>query len=372
MSKIYDALIIGGGPAGLSVALALGRVHRTCIVFSDDKFRNAGAHAAHSILTRDHIDPAEIRRLGRKDIERYNNTQYASTTITKVTRTQAGPHSHFLAHNADGQTWQGRSLVLAAGVRDQFPDLQGYAENWPANIYQCPFCDGHERSNGPIGILCYPAFNPMLTKFGTLAHFLSQPVGTAVESITSSNVTFFSNGPVNNPDPTVAKALETLAAHHITLEQRPILRLEKSTEPDKEGLYVHLRNPDDSTSRVLMNFVLHKPRTAPSCPELIKQLDVDVEHGPFGDYIKTIQPFNGTSVPGVFACGDNGTLLTQATVAMSTGNTVAGGVAHFVAELDDEIALERYRKRQETGKDASVKGAGSAGVEEVACAVDSK
>jgi hypothetical protein len=45
---------------------------------------------------------------------------------------------HFLAHNADGQTWQGRSLVLAAGVRDQFPDLQGFAENWPANIYQCP------------------------------------------------------------------------------------------------------------------------------------------------------------------------------------------------------------------------------------------
>lgn len=368
MTKLYDALIIGGGPAGLSAALALGRVHRTCVVFSDDKYRNAGAHAAHSILTRDHVDPAEIRRLGRKDIERYNNTQYAGTTVTKIIRKQSGAHSHFLAHNADGQTWQGRSLILAAGVRDQFPDLPGYAENWPTNIYQCPFCDGHERSTGPLGVLSFPEFNPAMGKLATLAHFLSQPVGTPVESITSSNVTFFSNGPVDSSSPTTTKFLETLAAHHIDLEQRSIIRLESSTSPNKEGLYVHLRNPDTTTSRIYMGFLYHKPRTAPSCPELIEQLGLEVEHGPFGDYVKTAPPMNSTNISGVFACGDAGTMMTQSTVAMASGNAAAAAVAHYVAELDDEIALERYRSGLRKGTSVD----GTANREPIACAVDTE
>lgn len=203
----------------------------------------------------------------------------------------------------------------------------------------------------------------------TLAHFLSQPVGKPVEDITTSNVTFYTNGPINSSDPATAKFLTTLSAHHISLDTRPVVRLEPSTDPTTNpGLTIHLRNPNDTISSTFLAFLYHKPPTAPSCPDLISQLGLALEQGPFGQYIKTTGPLQSTSVPGVFACGDAGTMLTQSTVAMASGNAVAGGVAHYVAELDDEIAVERYTKgRRETV--ASVQD--GEGGEPVACAVDS-
>lgn len=130
MSKLYDALIVGGGPAGLSVALGLARVHRTCVVFSDGTFRNKGVKAAHSIITRDHVHPQEIRDLARKDVEKYGNTRFEETAVTSIRKIDGA----FVARNKAGEEWQGRAVVLATGVIDVFPDLPGYAENWPESM----------------------------------------------------------------------------------------------------------------------------------------------------------------------------------------------------------------------------------------------
>ena len=130
MSKMYDALIVGGGPAGLSIALGLARVHRTCFVFSDSKYRNDGVTAAHSIITRDHVHPQEIRDLAKKDIKKYGNTSFVDTSITNLSKKSDG----FVAKNAAGEEWKGKTVALATGVKDLFPDLPGYAENWPDNM----------------------------------------------------------------------------------------------------------------------------------------------------------------------------------------------------------------------------------------------
>lgn len=116
MNKIYDALIIGGGPAGLSTALGLGRVHRTCVVFSDNKFRNQGAHAAHAILTRDHTPPQEIRAIGRDQLERYGNTTFVDTRIENVRKDTSHDIEMFVAEDGKGQSWIGKTVVLATGV----------------------------------------------------------------------------------------------------------------------------------------------------------------------------------------------------------------------------------------------------------------
>ena len=230
MNKIYDALIIGSGPAGLSAALALARVHRTCIVFSNAHYRNKGA-TAHSILTRDHTPSEDILALGRRDVERYGSVDFVETTITSVSKPMGSGHDEFVAANASHEQWHGRTLVLATGVRDIFPALPGYVENWPDNIYQCLFCDGHERSNLPVGVLTYPKWSPMYGKMATMAHFLTMPAGAKSEG--KSNVTLFTNGVVDDGEEVNRTALQTCAAHGIKVDQRQVVRLEKAVDGER-------------------------------------------------------------------------------------------------------------------------------------------
>lgn len=351
MSKLYDALIIGGGPAGLTSALVLGRVHRTAAIFANDTYRNDGAEHSHGVLSRDHVPAAEIRSAGRKDLERYKNTDIFETTISSIIRHEAGIRSYFVAKNDKNEEWKGRSVILASGVRDQLPDLPGYEENWPRSIYQCPVCDGHERSQGPVGVLCYPKFDPYIASHSvTTLHFLSQPVGTTIDDTVGkkSNATVFTNGPVDISNPEVAKVLETCEAHGVTVDQRPITRLEASPDPaNKPGLFVHLQSDgtgDKNSARVFQNFLLHKPPTIPKSPSLLSQLGIELASSPFGQYVKTTPPVNSANVPGVFVAGDASTALATLTIAMSSGGLAAAGAMQYINERDNEIALERLRQ----------------------------
>lgn len=344
--KLYDSLIVGAGPAGLSAALGLGRIHRSCVVFSNSSYRNAGVHAAHSILGHDGKSPEQIRQAGRKEVESYGHAEFIEADIEKVHREHdqqdGDSQDTFVVEDAQGRTWSGRTLVLATGVKDQFPDLPGYAENWPSNIYQCMFCDGHERHSLPKGILAYPGLTPMYAKFATMAHFLSLPPGSAQDSTIQSKpslVTVFTNGPANpNNDEVLAKGLETLAAHQIRIDERPITKL---VPDEREGVNVHF---GDSES-VYMGFLVHKPWTQPSdkVQSIIDYLGIGTVDSPIGRYIATSPPFNSTVIPGVFVVGDAGTMITAVTSAMVSGAAAAAAVSHYCNDLDDEIALKRYR-----------------------------
>lgn len=143
-STLYDALIIGAGPAGLSTALGLSRVHRTKIVFTrplNAGFRNEGAHEMHNVLSRDGTPPAEFRQIARDQIEKYGTTEFVEAEITSVTRVEQLEKdktiipSHFEAIDIQGRKWQGRKLVLAMGSAEVLPtNIPGYRENWPHNM----------------------------------------------------------------------------------------------------------------------------------------------------------------------------------------------------------------------------------------------
>lgn len=132
VNNVLDVLIIGGGPAGLSVATGLARQLHTAVVFDSGVYRNAPSKHMHNVATWDHRDPSDFRATARVDIlRRYSTIQFQNTTIQSVRKT---PQSQFEATDAQGKVWTGRKLMLATGVRDVYPDIDGYADCWAKSM----------------------------------------------------------------------------------------------------------------------------------------------------------------------------------------------------------------------------------------------
>ena len=128
VNPLLDVLIIGGGPAGLSAATGLARQLYTAVVFDSGVYRNQLTKHMHNVLTWDHKDPAEFRNKGREDImKRYSTISFQDIEIKSVAKTAQG---HFELKDAKNKIWTGRKLVLATGVKDLYPDIEGYADCW--------------------------------------------------------------------------------------------------------------------------------------------------------------------------------------------------------------------------------------------------
>lgn len=125
---IYDALIIGGGPAGLTVALTLARQLHTSVVFDSQEYRNTRSRNVHMVLSWDHKDPADFRDAALENIQQgYDTVQIEKSKIAEVRK---DPKELFSATDASGREWHGRKLVFACGIRDIYPAIQGYDECW--------------------------------------------------------------------------------------------------------------------------------------------------------------------------------------------------------------------------------------------------
>lgn len=340
--KVFDSIIIGGGPAGLSTALGLGRQARSCLVISHQKFRNDGIEASHAVLGHDHIHPQEIWARGRKQIERYENTSYANVEVITANPGVLPEWSNrkgFEVTSKEGEKWHGKTLVLASGVKDVLPDIKGYAENWPRNIYQCLFCDGWERRTSQKAILCLPSLGNMELAVAAMAFGLDK----SRNADRSAKVTILTNGRLDRAalDETVAKKLKGFTALGLITDERKVVEL----EPADDGVYVHLQSDEDqSLERVFFGFIVHKPRTVLNAPHLIEQLGLETEAGMFGDNIKSNGFAQATNVPGVFTAGDCANALTHVTTAMSSGIGAAGGIVHYLNDLEVEDMLSEHEK----------------------------
>lgn len=128
LASQYDVLIVGAGPAGLSAALGLARQLYTAVVFNSGVYHNQLADHMHNVITWDHQDPALFRKKAKEGIlERYDTIKFRDTKVESVAKTFDGK---FELRDADGKTWMGRKLVLAMGVRDIYPSIEGYHECW--------------------------------------------------------------------------------------------------------------------------------------------------------------------------------------------------------------------------------------------------
>jgi thioredoxin reductase len=144
---MYDAIVIGGGPAGLQAALTLGRMHRSVLMLDSGHYRNGTVEHAHNYATHDGIAPAEFRRLARADLAAYDTVEVREAAAERVER----DGDDFVVQLATGPE-RAAALVLATGVRDALPDVPGVAEAWGKEIAHCPFCHGHELAGRTVAL----------------------------------------------------------------------------------------------------------------------------------------------------------------------------------------------------------------------------
>ncbi|KAF2143180.1 uncharacterized protein K452DRAFT_296965 [Aplosporella prunicola CBS 121167] len=318
---LYDSLIIGGGPAGLSAALALGRIRRSTLIFDSGHYRNRGVTAMHTVLSRDGTPPSQFRAIAREQMAPYTSIEFQEATIVSVQNTEVEPgYLGFKAVGSNNNTFAGRKLILATGTEDVLPDhIEGFLDNWPEHIYQCLFCDGFEQKGYPIGVLGYP--HPSYNHLAMMALPFNR-----------DDVTIYSNGAVSS-DAAVQQALKTALASNVKLDTRPVKRLVNNGEGPENGITVEFETGPSAK----LGMLLHRPPTRNRAQNLIDQLGLKTGEGS-GEVV--VDPtFAESSVKGCFVAGDSSELVKQVALAMGAGVRAAAGVSLQLCNEEGARAL---------------------------------
>ena len=290
MSPMHDVIVVGGSYSGLAAALQLARARRDVVVIDAGVRRNRFAAHSHGFLGQDGRDPTAIVTDARRQVEAYPTINFVDGSATRIERSGAG----FAVCVEKKQSFLARRLVLALGVVDDLPDVQGLAERWGKSVFHCPYCHGYELNSGAIGVLA--------TGPASMHHALMLPDwGT---------VTFFLNGAF---EPS-SEEREQLAARGVTVEETGVARIEGEAD-------VVLT---DGRS-LAMAGLFTASRIHPSC-NLAEGLGCEIEEGPTGRFLRT-DAMKETTVAGVFACGDVARAAGSVSLAVGDG-AMAGVGAH--------------------------------------------
>ena len=150
MMNQYDCMIIGGGPAGLSAALTLGRARRKVALVDNGTNRNRVTQESHGFLTRDGIKPQEFKNIAIKELETYPSVSISNETVIKVD--QDRQNNLFLVTTSNNKSYITEKLLLATGIQEEFP-LSQIRQYYGKSLFSCPYCDGWELRDQPLAII---------------------------------------------------------------------------------------------------------------------------------------------------------------------------------------------------------------------------
>lgn len=295
----FEVIVIGAGPAGLSAALILGRCRRRVLVLDTDRPRNAAAHALNGFLTRDGIDPRQLRDIAREQLRRYPSVALASCEATGARCLPRG----FEVTLASGDTLRCRKLLLATGVVDELPQIQGLEPLYGRSVFHCPYCDGWESRDQAIAVYSRS----------------TKGVGLAIQlKVWSDDVVLCTDGRRLSKEHVV-----DLDRHQIPWRRERIARLE-GVDGRLERIVFHA--PVAPLERRVLFFQSGQRQAS----ELASQLGCRYTHK---GAVRTGE-YEVTDVPGVYAAGDTSRLVQLAIVAASEGAQAAFAINTALVKED--------------------------------------
>jgi thioredoxin reductase len=301
---MYDVIIVGGGPAGLSGAMVLGRSRRKVAVFNKGKTRNHASHAMHSFLSRDGCDPLDFLEQGRKELDKYG-----IKIIPRRVEKAAKVDDHFEVTDDHNKTYLCKKLLLATGIKDRLPDIEGFSKYFGINVHHCPYCDGWENSDKKI----------VVYGKGKNALGLSMAMKTW-----SDDITLLTDGPVRLSKTEKGK----LQALNIKLCNKPVKAI-KGVKGKLEKIVF-----SDGTS-IPADSVFFNNGYDQSC-DLVIQLKCNLT--PRG--VVRADKFQETNIPGLYVAGDAARDMQLVIVAAAEGTKA--GVAINMALANERLKTAKF------------------------------
>ncbi len=282
--KQYDVIIIGGSYAGLAAGMTLGRALRNVLIIDGGLPCNRQTPHSHNFLTNDGKPPAEISRLAREQVEAYPTVELLDGLATAGRKTTTG----FEIETAAGRTVHARKLIFASGIKDMMPAIPGFEECWGISVLHCPYCHGYEVRDEQTGILA------------------NGDTGFELASLISNwtaDLTLYTNG-------------------RSTLNEGQRIKLEKHGIGINESVIEKIEHDKGYVQRLVFSNAESEPvKALYARPPFVQHSDIPrllgcemTEEG----YIKT-DAVQHTTVPGVFACGDNASRVRTVANAVSSG-----------------------------------------------------
>ena len=295
----YDVLLVGGGPAGLSAALALGRARRRVLLCDAGPRRNATAAQIHNFVTRDGTPPSEFRAIARAQLGEYPSVECRDEPVLAL----SGSRGAFRAQTATGEVLA-RRVILCAGMIDVMPDIEGFRALWGRSIFQCPYCHAWEVRELPFAVL---ARAPELLEFSIVLRAWTTQVTVLTEGVA--------------PSPEVVARLQRAG---IRLDDRRIARLE-ADEGHLARVVFDVGDP--------LPFAALFARPPQEQTALVRSLGLTTTAA---GYVQVDEMRRETSTPGIYAAGD---LIgpMQAAIAASSMGVMAAAALNY--ELTAELVL---------------------------------
>lgn len=301
MKELYDVIIVGGGPAGLSAALILGRSLRNVLLFDHGKPRNARTRASHGYLSRDGIAPLEFLEISRKQLEPYGIPIIHREII------DAAKEENFRITDEKGEKYYCKKLLIATGLMDCLPRIEGIEKFYGKSVYHCQYCDGYENRKLPMAVYGYG-------KSGA---------GLAV-SLTnwSDDIILFTDGAALSE-----KEQLKLEVNKIGVVHEQVAKLDGGEYLER----IVLKN-GDSVPRAVMFFTTDQYQRS----HIADQLGCDFEK----KNVVHTDDFQQTNIPGLYVAGDAAKDMQMIVIAAAEG--AKAGIV-----IDKSLHKEEVRRRME-------------------------